>query len=79
MTNTRLHFEDDGQDFLWWDIDCNGRVINCEPFQSSTWEGNKVVNIEQLKRDGCGIATILYGKEPMSIIHLVTKVEIIEA
>lgn len=36
-----LKFEDHGQDFLEWDIDRNGVVIDCRPFQS-VWIGTKV-------------------------------------
>tara|TARA_R110002012_G_C11535094_1_gene600906 strand:+ start:694 stop:939 length:246 start_codon:yes stop_codon:yes gene_type:complete len=39
---TRIHFEDHGQDFLWWDIDAQGKVIDCGPFQASVWVGSRV-------------------------------------
>lgn len=35
----RIHFEDHGQDFLWWDIDEEGCVIDCGPFQADVWIG----------------------------------------
>jgi hypothetical protein len=25
----RIHFKDDGQDILWWDIDDEGVVVDC--------------------------------------------------
>jgi hypothetical protein len=75
MANWRLHFQDDGQDFLWWNVNSKGVVTSCEPFQSSIWNGKVVQNLEELVKDKCGVVTILNGKEPMSIIHLVEKVE----
>lgn len=39
-----IHFIDNGQDFLEWDIDDNGVVIDCRPFQASFWYGTKVLN-----------------------------------
>lgn len=39
---TVLHFEDKGQDFLWWEIDKNGLVVDCGPSQSWVWVGSTV-------------------------------------
>lgn len=39
-----IRFEDNGQDFLEWDIDRAGKVIGCRPFQSATWCGCVVTN-----------------------------------
>lgn len=36
-------FEDNGQDFLEWDIE-NGVVTGCRPFQGSVWGGARVSN-----------------------------------
>jgi len=35
----RIHFEDNGQDFTWWDITKKGEVVNCGPFQKDIWVG----------------------------------------
>lgn len=45
---TVLHFMDHGQDFLRWDLDAKGKVIDCGPFQGSLWIGRFVVHPEQL-------------------------------
>lgn len=37
----RIHFEDQHQDCLWWDIDKNGEVINAN-LQSRIWAGCRV-------------------------------------
>lgn len=34
-----IFFEDNGQDFLEWDIDENGLVIDSRPFQATVWCG----------------------------------------
>lgn len=39
MGNRKLHFEDKGQDFLWWKINEDGDVVDCGPFQASVWVG----------------------------------------
>ncbi len=45
----RLHFEDQGQDFLTWDVDVETtKVVGCAPFQASIWCGNTVVNIDDV-------------------------------
>jgi len=41
-----VYFEDHGQDFLEWDLDENGVVIACRPFQEGIWKGTKVLNSE---------------------------------
>lgn len=45
----RLEFEDHGQDFLDWDLDANGKVIGCGPFQAFAWVGGKVLGFAKLK------------------------------
>lgn len=37
----RVHFEDQGQDFLRWDIE-KGEVVDCQPFQGWFWTGTKI-------------------------------------
>ena len=44
-----LHFEDQGQDFLRWELDDKGKVIGCQPFQSGVWRGLHVVNHKALR------------------------------
>jgi hypothetical protein len=47
MATRTLTFEDHGQDFLEWDIDENGKVVECRPFQGWVWEG-AVVHLDTL-------------------------------
>jgi hypothetical protein len=37
-----IHFADHGQDFLEWDIDAEGNVIDSRPLQAWIWVGAKV-------------------------------------
>lgn len=44
-----VHFKDDGQDFLRWFLDADGRVLRSEPFQTWLWKGCTIVNLRQLR------------------------------
>ena len=45
----RINLQDRGQDFLWWDIDAEGGVIDCGPYQGWLWIGTRVHN-DEIKR-----------------------------
>lgn len=48
----KIHFEDHGQDFLYWVIDTEKeRVVECEPFQAAIWVG-QVVTQKEFKAGG---------------------------
>lgn len=49
---TEIKFEDHGQDFLWWKLDKQGVVVDCGPFQYTTWVGGRVTNFTELRDDG---------------------------
>lgn len=45
----RVEFEDRGQDFLGWEIvRDDGQVIDCWPFQYTTWAQCRVTNVQDL-------------------------------
>lgn len=46
---TTIEFEDRGQDFLEWDIDDKGIVVDCRPFQGDVWNGTWVVDFPEVK------------------------------
>lgn len=77
QTKYKIHFQDNGQDFLEWHINENGTVINAEPFQSEIWTGSFVLpkNIENLKEGATLIFTNKYGVES-SMKHKISKIEI---
>ncbi|MBX3660708.1 MAG: hypothetical protein KF740_19915 [Ramlibacter sp.] len=45
-----IKFTDHFQDFLEWDLDAKGKVIECRPFQSQVWLGIHVVNHATLRK-----------------------------
>lgn len=47
-----IRFEDHGQDFLEWDIDSKGIVVDSRPFQAFVWCGGKVTNHARLQIGG---------------------------
>lgn len=55
----RIHFEDQGQDFLWWDIKELDEVIDCGPFQTSVWVGCQLIIDNE-----CGL---LEGERPFLV------------
>lgn len=67
-------FEDDGQDFLEWDIDEEkGKVVACRPFQSDTWVGTYIHN-KNIKPGDYLAITPLLANSPRALIHRVLKV-----
>lgn len=49
----RIHFEDQGQDFMFWVINSDGKVIQCEPFQHDVWFETEVINPSDLTTGDC--------------------------
>ena len=70
-------FEDDGQDFLEWDLDPEGKVVECRPFQGDIWCGNVVVNHRTLRAGQR--ATVHFVKfrdfDVRRIIHIVHSIK----
>ena len=48
-----ITFEDHGQDFLTWQLDNNGIVVDCLPFQALQWCGIEVAEPKALKVGEC--------------------------
>lgn len=69
-----ITFEDQGQDFLEWDIDLNNKVIACRPCQGFLWIGSQITNrvikpgcfirfkSDKLKAHACGASLVLKYK-----------------
>lgn len=68
----KVHFVDDGQDFLEWDIN-NGEVVDCSPFQGDAWISTKVHNTDIQEGDILQITTP-HGYE-VTLKHPVESVE----
>lgn len=60
-----IEFEDNGQDFLRWKLDSEGKVIECTPFQSSAWVGKYVLQAEYLSKGD----HVYCSDTPIVIIH----------
>jgi len=68
-----IFFVDDGQDFLEWDINDNGEVVDCRPFQAFVWVGTKVHNKDLKAGDQLDITTP--GGIRRRLTHAVEKVQ----
>jgi len=68
-----VFFEDDGQDFLEWDLDDKGKVVACRPFQGWVWIGTQVHNKDIKPGDHLDITTT-HGIRTR-LIHAVEKVQ----
>jgi hypothetical protein len=44
-----ITFKDHGQDFLEWELDEKGVVVESRPFQTSIWAGNVILDYKRLE------------------------------
>lgn len=51
MPQVIIHFQDQGQDFLRWQVDEAGVVVGSWPFHKQIWAGLQVTNLSKLKKD----------------------------
>lgn len=73
---TRITFKDEGQDFLVWDINEDGVIVECKPFQFSHWSKWNVMN----KRFNIGSFVHLRKiNETMTIKYPIEKIEKLES
>ena len=68
-----VFFVDDGQDFLEWDLNDKGEVVDCRPFQGWVWIGTKVHNTDIGPGDYLDITTKEGTRR--TLIHAVEKVQ----
>lgn len=59
----RVELEDHGQDFLEWDLDEAGVVLDCRPFQAALWVGVRVRNHARLRAGSPLLLTLVNGDE----------------
>ena len=74
---TTIIFEDDGQDFLEWDIGSEGKIIDSRPFQAGIWGDRTVKNKEMeipLKPGGFVYVTTLSGQKTAQVNHRIKEV-----
>jgi len=73
----RLHFEDNGQDFLYWDVCIHTlKVVDCQPFQFSVWSGSVIRNLPNLMvgHDNRVMFTPKDDSDVYRLNHLVLKI-----
>lgn len=70
----RIYFEDNGQDFLWWEINEAGIVVDCSPFQSAVWEGSEVIAPDFIKVGDQLEFISKYRDGLRTLIHKVEKI-----
>lgn len=68
-----VFFKDEGQDFLEWDINDEGKVVACRPFQGDIWIGTTVHN-KDIKPGNLLDFTAADGFHAQ-LIHAVEKVQ----
>jgi hypothetical protein len=73
----RIHFKDLGQDFLWWDLDENNKVVDCGPFQATLWVGTQVFDDSETGIIE-GDHILFESKHAADFIRLRYPIEIIE-
>lgn len=70
---TTIFFEDNGQDFLEWDVDESGVVIDSRPFQGAMWaSANLVLDLESLVVGG--FATFYIDGAAKYIKHRIERI-----
>jgi hypothetical protein len=68
-----IRFQDNGQDFLTWQIDEQGNVVDCQPFQAFVWVGCIVLNHATLKA-GEKVEILNKDGHEMTVRHLVERI-----
>lgn len=70
MKYKEIHFEDKGQDFLFWVINENNVVVDSQPFQAGIWCGAQLLNVK------IGNHPIIINEvEPMTLNYRILKIE----
>jgi hypothetical protein len=76
-TMRKIHFEDHGQDFLWFIVDETGKVQDAGPFQGWLWAGKT----GKVKRANDGRRYFVFPNPPVgniaSIKYPVTRTELV--
>lgn len=75
MKRSKIHFEDNGQDFLTWEINEQGVVVRSEPFQTEVWKDSIVLNIDELEPGNKVVIIPKDDDEPLEIKHKIEKIE----
>lgn len=71
--NKKITFEDHGQDFNYWIVSPDGKVVDCQPFQFSVW--GKVTVLSKRFRVGSFVSIHSPSAGFMQIKYPIKKVE----
>jgi hypothetical protein len=71
--NATITFEDQGQDFLEWDIK-DRKVVASRPFQADLWVGSEVLTFPEIGKTVQIIRSHEFGARPMWIKYPLVKV-----
>lgn len=71
---TRLHFEDQGQDLMWFDVNDEGIIVDEQLF-ANRWINHKVTNLDDLKKHRTELVIVEINRKPSQLIYPVEKVE----
>lgn len=63
MANTIIRFEDHGQDFLTWEVNEIGVVVDSKPFQAALWRGCVVKQVDNIKPGD----QVIYGEKDFDV------------
>lgn len=69
-----LHFEDNGQDFLRWEVNAEGVVTDAQPFQGDIWRGCVLLNAPEVGEKVRVFSPI--SKREATLLHRVTRVDL---
>src|SRR5690606_6256287 len=68
-------FKDNGQDFLYWFVDKDGRVLAAHPFQSSVWKDCIVAgHVMELAEPGDQMDYIFKDGTRSTLVHKINKI-----
>lgn len=74
-----IMFEDQGQDFLEWDIDESNTVVASRPFQAGVWCGSVVLNERPLEIGDRLVLRLPHRVEPFHLRYEIEDIRHSEA
>ncbi len=71
----RITFEDEGQDFLTFDVDNEGYIKDVKPFQFSIWSKYRVTNFKDLSIGDYVDLSHIETKEKLTLKYKIENVK----
>lgn len=76
MENRKIHFEDHGQEFLAWEVDAQGTIVNCEPFVRN-WIGHRVLSPRTVRKGHLVNVKSRHRGDVFTIIYPVERIQVL--